>query len=233
MNEKWKSTAKRYVCFLDVMGFKDMVVRNTHDAVHKKMEAFLEAVKKWEVVGNKAKDDVELSKIFPNCEIRVATFSDSILLITSGDEIRDLSHLMMMLKLLISDCFQIPIPIKGAISKGLLTADFEKSLFFGKPIIQAYELQDEVNYYGVVVDRYVEQDIENDYFEISKEFDKLAIRIKTPMKSGKISAVNLNLQDNSIHQKHLSKLYYSVEGKPRIYVDNTIEIFNEMCERSK
>lgn len=228
MSGVWKSTAERYVCFLDIMGFKDLVSRNPHETVLERMEGFIKAVKKWEDAGNKAKDDTELSKIFPNCEIRTATFSDSILLMSKGNDVRDLSHLLMVLKLLISDCFKIPIPIKGAISKGLLTADFEKSLFFGKPLIQAYELQEEVNYYGVVVDRYVEKDIENEANQISEGYKNLAVRLKTPMKSGRISAVNISLHDNSIEEKQLIELYYSVDGRPRIYVDNTIEMFKEM-----
>jgi hypothetical protein len=233
MSEKWKVTAERYVCFLDIMGFKDMVARNPHDEVLEKMEVFLDAVKKWENVGNRAKNDIELSNLFPNCEIKTSTFSDSILLISKGNDIRDLTHLLMVIKLILSDCFKIPIPIKGAISKGLLTADFEKSLFFGKPLIHAYELQEEVNYYGVVIDRYVEKDIENEANQISEGFNKLTIRLKTPMKSGRISTINVSLHDSSIEEKHLNELYYSVDGKPRIYVDNTIEMFKEMSEKIK
>ena len=229
MSRKWESTAERYVCFLDIMGFKDMVSRNPHQAVLQKMEVFIKAVKKWENAGNQVKNDVELAKLFSNCEVRIATFSDSILLISNGNDVRDLTHLI----LLISDCFRIPIPIKGAMSKGMLTADFEKSLFFGKPLIQAFELQEELNYYGVVLDRYVERDIENETNRISEKFDKLTMRLKTPMKSGRISAVNISLYDNSLEDAHLNELYYSVDGKPRLYVDNTIEIVKEMTSMRK
>ena len=233
MSRKWESTAERYVCFLDIMGFKDMVSRNPYQAVLQKMEVFIKAVKKWENAGNQVKNDVELAKLFSNCEVRIATFSDSILLISNGNDVRDLTHLILVLKLLISDCFRIPIPIKGAMSKGMLTADFEKSLFFGKPLIQAYELQEELNYYGVVLDRYVERDIENETNRISEKFDKLTMRLKTPMKSGRISAVNISLYDNSLEDAHLNELYYTVDGKPRLYVDNTIEIVKEMTSMRK
>ena len=35
------------------------------------------------------------------------------------------------------------IPIKGAIAKGIMTADFNKSIYVGVPLIDAYNLQKE------------------------------------------------------------------------------------------
>jgi len=31
----WNLTDKRFVCFLDIMGFKDLVMRNSHDEIYK------------------------------------------------------------------------------------------------------------------------------------------------------------------------------------------------------
>lgn len=233
MNSTWINTTERYVCFLDIMGFKDMVARHPHEIVLERMEIFLDVVKKWEKTGNDAKKDEVLSSIFPNSEIRVATFSDSILLITKGNDTRDLTHLLLVIKLLISDCLKMPIPIKGAISKGLMTANFEKSLFFGKPLIQAYELQEELNYYGVIADRYVEEDLELEENRVSEKYYNLVLRTETPLKSGKISCVNISLHDDSTTGETLKQLYYSVDGKPRMYVDNTIKMFNLMTEHHK
>ena len=37
---KWLSTCKRFVAYLDIMGFRDMVLRNTHEEVLETMEQF-------------------------------------------------------------------------------------------------------------------------------------------------------------------------------------------------
>ena len=37
-DDDWPVTTKRYVGYIDIMGFKDMVTRNTHDAIYQMMK---------------------------------------------------------------------------------------------------------------------------------------------------------------------------------------------------
>lgn len=32
--KSWSPTSKRFVCFLDIMGFKDLVMRNSHKEIY-------------------------------------------------------------------------------------------------------------------------------------------------------------------------------------------------------
>lgn len=43
-NKNWVTTAKRFVVFLDIMGFKDLVYRNPHKTVYEKLE-FISQIK--------------------------------------------------------------------------------------------------------------------------------------------------------------------------------------------
>ncbi len=36
--DKWIATGRRYVCFIDIMGFKDMVATKVHSEIYKMME---------------------------------------------------------------------------------------------------------------------------------------------------------------------------------------------------
>ena len=36
----WKTTCNRFVAFIDIMGFRDLVYRNNHDEVYKMLYSF-------------------------------------------------------------------------------------------------------------------------------------------------------------------------------------------------
>ncbi len=82
-------------------------------------------------------------------------FSDSILLISADDSY--FSELMIILRVnnLLYNSLKLgnplePLPLKGAIAHGEMTADLDKSIFVGQPLIDAYSLQEELAIYGVV-----------------------------------------------------------------------------------
>lgn len=68
---------------------------------------------------------------------------------------------------------------------------------------------------------------------------KLLLNSKTPTKSGSIVYNNLMLQfrkdkeGNDINLlESIKKLYTTVSGSPRVYVDNTIEMYNKMLQQT-
>ena len=119
------------------------------------------------------------------------------------------------------------VPIKGVLSKGLITADFNQNIFFGQAIIDAYLLQEELKYYGIIITSIIEKEIINDNLELP---NRLIFREKTPLKSGKIEYLNLSFYKDITIDK-LKELYHNVDGSPRIYVDNTIEMFKKFEEQ--
>lgn len=230
---KWENTTERYVCFLDIMGFKDRLIRNGHDSILSEVEEFFGHIKKTinEFIDSIKNDEV-LKSVFGPIEIKHITFSDSILLITGGKNKRDLTLLILVSAFVLEKSFQMKFPIKGALAKGLFTADFEKNIFLGQPLVDAFILQEDLQYYGVIANRDVEKDI-NLNFE-SEKYEKLVFSLETPMKGYKTKHSNITIIPNGLEKSTLNNLYYSVDGKARVYVDNTIQMYEKMIsEREK
>ncbi len=223
-NIEWENTCERYVCFLDIMGFKDLVARNKHEDVLHKITTFFDVVNKnRDMFINTLKDP---SYYISDFDFKIVTFSDSILILSKNSNVKALKFILLYLSIIIESSIKLKIPIKGALSIGTITADFKNNIFFGQPIIDSYLLQDELKYYGIIINSSVEKNI-NTFNSSEKTLTKsLIFKTKTPLKSGSINYYNLNYY-HDLKLKNLEMLYHSVDGSPRIYVDNTIDMFEK------
>lgn len=119
---------------------------------------------------------------------------------------------------------------------GTISVNKEQQIYFGQPLIDAYLLQDEVNYYGIVAHNSIDSYLHTLDPELPAA--KLFFEVKTPMKAGKITHRNidwfyfLGSYKNSLTEEKREKLHYYldslktlVSGAPRKYIDNTLEIF--------
>jgi hypothetical protein len=135
------------------MGFKEFVERNNHDGVVKKLRGLKESISKIEELHS----NPDLAKFFKVSESRVITFSDSIIIFSKDDTRESLTKIILDASALIWSAFDNEVPIKGALSYGEITVDFEYSLFFGRPIIDAYLLHDQLQLYTAVLDHNIEK----------------------------------------------------------------------------
>lgn len=219
----WKNTCKRYVAFLDIMGFRDMVFRESHDVVKGKLESLRPTIEMMKVI-----TEVHLSKennksldqafgVFP------VTFSDSIIMISYDESNASAMSILGSILYISQQAFEKGIPMKGAVACGEMTADIEGSLYFGKPLIDAFELQQELQLYGVILHHTCERQI-NDLKSLG---DKGVVKYSVPMKLGAITHYILDwtplFEDTKESINAVSNLYNTVSGSPRIYVDNTVE----------
>ena len=120
------------------------------------------------------------------------------------------------------------IPLKGAIAYGDIVVDEEQNLFCGQPIIDAYLLEEDLQYMGVVF----HHTFEDAYFKLSdtqiKRLSDWIKEVPTPFKYGERIHLNLNYPVAGIKTYHFSGIvvnqrFYS-SGDTRKYVDNTLEI---------
>jgi len=221
-NQDWNRTANRFVAFFDIMGFKDLVQRNSHDNILKRLETLKNVLKKLE--NSHSENNKTLKKLMTEkFQTRSITFSDSIIIFSKSDTIKDFDKLVLDSYSIIHKALENGIGIKGALSYGEITVDFENYLFFGQPIIDAYLLHDELLLYTAVLDN----NIEAKQKTLGKHHlpESIIIDYKLPFKSGRIKhklIKSTNKQtDSAIF--HLEKIYSTVSGKPRLYIDNTIE----------
>ena len=231
--KKWITTTNRFVAFLDIMGFKDFVSRNSHDKVYemlKKLSRSKKIIDKL-VPGN-------VSSNYYGKGIYTTSFSDSIILFSTDDTQDSFDLFSSSVAYILSEAMKDSIPMKGAIAHGIISVDKERQIYFGQPLIDAYLLQEDVNYYGVVAHNSIDH-----YFLTNKIEDyirSMYANIKTPLKAGRIDHHNLNWfvnlradnEDIRLRKRrfnrYMDKLRALTSGTPRKYIDNTVDVFNEL-----
>lgn len=229
----WPVDCNRFVGYADIMGFQNLISRRSHEEVGLILKRLL---KERNAVSDllKSSPDTKTAKQYLG-QIETVAFSDSVLFITKDDKIESLSLLAIAMHLFHASSLLKEAPVKGAIAYGRFTADFDNSLFYGQPLVDAYLLEQQVHYYGIVVENSLEQKMKN--MVASKEMTQADVNslfswIKTPLKGGQV--YHYNLTGKRLDEETKAALYNSVSGLTRKYVDNTIETFEKMfAEASK
>lgn len=227
-----KITENRFVTFIDILGFKSMVDNNTHDFVLKKLDALKAAL-----------DEIGKKSMVP---LKTWIFSDSVLIISKDDSYDSADSIMFHTSEIIGEALKIGIMVKGAIAHGKFTADYNKSIFFGQPLIDAYMMEEEIKLSSILLHHSFEKKIKSYTNKMKLYGNNRCIEYITPMQKGSVTHMHLNwmeyyaifyFQDptekNNIindYSNRLKELYLSVSGYSRIYIDNTIK-FIEECRR--
>jgi len=230
--KSWNPTSKRFVCFLDIMGFKDMVMRNSHKEIYKLLTNLSKHRKTLENAG-------KLPENYDSDSLKTVSFSDSIVVFTKDDRPECFELMTYAVSWLFSQALKDGIPMKGAIAFGEMSVNISSQIFFGQPLIDAYLLEEEVKYYGISVHNTVEKYFAD--YNVKDEIKEHYIDCQTPLKSGKINHYNLdwitslNLQkeeeetdEKKIALNLMSKQRRQTSGNPRKYIDNTVEMINKM-----
>jgi len=231
--QKWEQTTNRFIAFFDIMGFKDMVFRNPHYAVLSKlmnlteMSKIIEDIHSEDDSGDSSGSGSAGEFFYYNKSLVLSTsFSDTIIFVSKDDSLESAGAILESSVIFILSALtnKIPIPVKGALAFGELTVPKNRSIIFGQPLIDAYELQDQLNMYGAILHSSFEKCLyDKKYFN---DFNNMAyFKYKVPLKSGRINHYAINWIDfygDVIEIDHIGELYKEVSGKPRIYVDKII-----------
>ncbi len=127
---------KKYVAFLDVLGFKELVGRQNVDA----LETYFNSIKETLQVIRRDKGNIESLLI-----------SDSTILI-SPDTKEDFRTLLRAVQTIQARLASKDIWLRGAISFGEVYFDNELNLVVGKGLVNAYLLETEAIYPRVIID---------------------------------------------------------------------------------
>lgn len=232
---KWEPTCNRFVAYMDIMGFRDMIFRSTHQQILEIMEQFRIPIKKLKEEAKKRLAGKPHGwDIFKDTVIRPVIFSDSVLLFSNDNSLEAVENLIWQVNSIISNALINGVPMKGALAYGEQTANFDKSLYFGKPLIDAWELQNELVIYGVILHHTIEGYlVEKGWIEELEEIG--IVKYATPLKHG---TVNHYLVDcSSLPMKalmvkdSLPNLYGKVSGSARQYIDNTMSFVDWIEEQ--
>lgn len=215
----WLVKTKRYVAFLDILGFKDYVMRNSIHAVYGRLKV-LNALRPEE-------DDPDYESETSR-RIKFYNFSDSIFIFSKDDEFASLRHFLTYVKRVMRMALRKGIPLKGAIAFGNIAVDVNHNVFCGQPIIDAYMLEEDLQYMGVVF----HHTFEDEYFKLSdthiKRVSEWIREVPTPFKYGKRTHLNLDYRiagsTTYDFQEQVENQRFFSSGDARKYVDNTLEM---------
>lgn len=221
--EGWKLTNNRFVAFLDIMGFKDMVARSSHQEILEKL------------IGLSAIANTTKTKGWMKNNIHITIFSDSIIVFSKDDSYEAADIFIWVVRFLICRIIEFKMGVKGGIAFGELTVNPALQLYFGQPLIDAFQLEEELQYYGVVLHHTAEAKIIKLDSKIMPNFAVFP----TKLRQGTISHMNLswfslanNVKDTGFDAKRLlNAIKLTVSGAPRRYIDNTVEAIAEMEKR--
>ena len=226
--KNWRNPKERFIAFFDIMGFKDYILRNKHEIVGNRMNYLAGALTGFELIGLSPNSKSDNSETQYESLVLPIFISDSIILISKDGKKESASQMLTVSASLLITCMQKSIPIKGAISYGLLTANVNGSIYFGQPLIDAVILQEELQLYGAVLDNNAENILLNKKIISKKTSNLFLVKYRTPLKGCKVNHYNLNwlalpsINNEKSMNEIKNKLYNSVSGKPRVYVDNTM-----------
>lgn len=223
-------TQDRFIGYIDIMGFKDMVQRNSHEEIYDKFLKIIDDA-------NKLKDN----KIFVDNAVQLKVFSDSFLFYTRSSSRVDFLALFYFLSFYQSSLFYNNIPFRGSISFGKTTINEEKSIFFGQPFIDAYLLEMEMAFYGIIYHHTAIKEC------IEKKYMKRDYAIDCNMKNGKSKHTVLapfglmfseDTDDKDKKAYNYNSIVKSIEGMRlmtsglnRVYIDNTLNLFKSINRR--
>lgn len=215
---EWLLTCNRYVAYIDIMGFKDMVARTPHNEIYEMM---------MEVEFSKAANEVFSCSESNATLVKTTSYSDSIMVYSRDDSIDSLKTFMSTVSGLAGDLFNKGVPYKGSIAFGLMTLDFKNSIFFGQPLIDAYLLQEELYFYGIIIHGSAQQQMED-----SNSVMDYVIEFSCPLKKGHSNHFIVRpegfISNGFEYEEHkeqifesIKKLRYKTSGYLRKYIDNT------------
>lgn len=217
--DRWNEDRERLILYADIMGFKDTVISTLHNDLKTRLMRFKKAF------------DNKISPLRSGEHLKYVQFSDSVIIVVNGTNSKMVNLITKAATILMHTAMSQNFPIKGVISKGVFTYDETDELYFGKPLVDAALLHDEIHYYGIVVHHSAEKIIKQ-----NRSKDIPFICSPVPLKKGKTSHYHLawTLTDTSLSPQDITKkatewltqIQEQVSGTPRIYIDNTIELIN-------
>jgi hypothetical protein len=128
----------RWFCYLDLLGFKDLV--RTADVGHV-IELYDDVIEKL-MAGAEAKKPLGIS---------YSWFSDTFILFSRGDSLQEFALLEQAGRLFFQRLILAEIPVRGAISHGKLYSNLEKNIFIGEALIEAYEYGEQQKWLGLLL----------------------------------------------------------------------------------
>jgi hypothetical protein len=240
-----ESTDQAYVLSLDILGFGKIVKNNRHQHLVDLFENYvntyiadIDLVNKYylRIVDNKSTED-----------LKALFISDTLIIYSLSAEIENFLKIISLAQVLITNSFELGIPLRGCLTSGVLTIKHLKNndILFGKPIVDAYEYEKDQEWAGCCITEKCIQTVEK--FHVNKDKPCLEwllrrneiVRYRVPFKNNrfedmlvinwKIAANHIHLYESTIKSAFLSHKKEPINDleyqKIEIMKNNTLEFW--------
>lgn len=231
--EEWLISAERFIAYFDIMGFKKMIKDGNLNDLYTKFSKLIE------------------TNISANRRSRIAyyIYSDLIVVITKDSSQDSLKQLLEASIKITNDIIDFDWGMSGSIAKGRVVYDNKKHIFLGQPVVDAFLMQEEVDFYGITICDSAVEDIKRyiadaEKKKITRHLCGLLKEERLHFKSGYYSQYHLRWFDYVYNPKGPSHPYYIkqrddnhvveklqsmlhvTKGKAKRYIENTLDLLS-------
>lgn len=220
----------RAVAFIDVLGFKQMIGDlSAAELGEKYKRAIRNALEKFSVNVGSSKEPAFFPDMKGNDEYCISyVFSDSIILTSFDDLEENCLKLLIFTYRLSRTMIAQGFLVRGGVSYGDMFIHLEDSVFVGKALTQAYELEMNQEWAGIAIHDNVIEAFPN-IFDGARKFSEylrcLFVKYPVPMKRGAVRELyTINWRWNLVVQKGTKSLLGSPnEWSAKTKINNTLE----------
>lgn len=230
-NNNLSNTRNRFVAYFDIMGFKSMLRKYSIDEIYGQFKDLLDGIQ------NKLKTHKLLA---------YSAFSDLIVVITEDDSDKSFTQLADAALMLMQDTFfHYKWGMSGCIARGEVTYDKERNIFIGQPIVDAYLISEDIDFYGVVIHESAYDDVKKYIVRKKKQYKSSHLEYlfkeeRIYFKSGFYSECHLRWIDfdlvkiynpqktHELITSNLDEMLNGIHGRARRYIENTKDVINRI-----
>jgi hypothetical protein len=230
----------RSVAFLDVLGFKKLISSMPLAELVEKYESM---VKSTEAMNRPFQYNGTILSLFPDhpnnhpwCKRYI--FSDSIILISLGDDAVSFLKLIVYARKLFQALLAMRLPARGAIAFGELYENPELNIVLGRALTDAYTLEQKQQWIGVAVDEALEEKYPEIFSLMKPDTGVLRdvfLKYPVPFKDGATKMMHtLNWRFNFIVENGTKSLFSETSDESaRKKIENTLEYARTVVESGR
>jgi len=217
----------RAVAFLDILGFKDLINKNSADKVAEKYSRVIDMTKAFnrDLLPDFAGPSLFSSKSKDKRWCISKIFSDSIILVAHDSGEESCLRLLIYVWKLLQACLSMQMPFRGGVAYDEMFVDEEKEIFLGRALTKAYELEGAQEWIGAAIHEDIEKAYPNIFNDDKRPYLKnIFIKYPVPFKGGGIKTLHtINWRFNLIVEEGTRSLMpYSIDKNVINKVQNTL-----------
>jgi len=237
---------KKFVAFLDILGFKELVKNNSHSYLVEKFKKFLflnqYGLSNGKINSNATNQDelfnTDISKV------NLISISDSIVLYTDDNTIDDFLHIIDAVSTLLNIGIKNGFPLRGELSSGYFSAilkenksldfDYSNQILLGKALVEAYTIESKQEWAGCIISdkcfQIFEEKVDNLKLKYYKNNYKI-INYNVPIKGTNTEQYVVNwVKDSTINNNQVKEAFQKhnkiINDNVKTKIKNTLDFFN-------